>query len=657
MTYRIRAGLVGLLIGSAFALGFSACGGLDKKQVLVHPDGTGETSSGGDAGSGDTTSNGGDAGSGATTSTGGDSVGGTSTGGTGTSGGDTGGDGGSAGEVIMLPPPVPGVPSVVSVSPGDKASGVDGAKVVTLTFSEALAPATVSTTSVQLKDSAGTVVPSAVAYAASAVTITPAARLHLLGAYTVNVSTAITGEDATPMAAAFASSFTVADGVWNKAEVSLTTAAGTFDLSGQVQIATDGGTHAIAVWTQTNTTTDLYASLYTQGTGWADPIKINLNVGTARYPYVSMNSSGNAIVSWEEYASPTYSVQARRYYGGVWDAASTRVDLPASLPTTTYTVYPSGYAVSITDKGDAHVAWYSYYYDSTTLMDYYGMYARHVNPTGAWDANVSTLQYSQLGGGLSYPSLAFDAAGNGFCAFQSTDTATPVKTSLVVERYVASTNKWGVSTVGSTPAGGYAGPVGVAVSPDGQAVISWLRNTTDTTYDMMGSYYNKAWSTPAVISNATTYVTLLAARPNAIVAWTGKSFWVSWAQSGGTPYNIYANEYKTGWGTPLILSDGNHSASSPFIAGDGYGNAITLWAQQSDTAATATVTPIDMAYSRLNGSTGKWSDPKLASSLVGGYRYPQIAFLGDGSAVASWQRLVHNGKASSVTGIFQDGFH
>ena len=272
---------------------------------------------------------------------------------------------------------------------------------------------------------------------------------------------------------------------------------------------------------------------------------------------------------------------------------------------------------------------------------------------------MSTFSYLQLSSGASAPSMAFDADSNGFVAYQFA-TGTPAKISTNVFRYIASTNKWGTSAVASTAGDLYAQPIGVATSPTGEAVLSWIRMTAvdaaTTNYDLMGSYYNKAWSAPALISTAKTAI-YTTKTVGASAAWTGSSFMIVWSQSGGTPYHVYANQYKAAWGTASIVSDGNHSSQLPWLTVDRRGNALAVWMQQSDAAATSTVIPADIASARFIGATDKWQNAVRVSSAIGGYRYPQAVTLADGAILATWQRTVRPTiKSTVVDAIFENGF-
>lgn len=96
-------------------------------------------------------------------------------------------------------------PSVRSVSPADGARFVLRNTRVRLVFSEALAPATVSASSVTLSRGSAQV---ALAADDREVTITPSAELDYNATYTVTVSTAVTDRKGNALASAFRSSFT-----------------------------------------------------------------------------------------------------------------------------------------------------------------------------------------------------------------------------------------------------------------------------------------------------------------------------------------------------------------------------------------------------------------------------------------------------------------
>jgi len=658
MSYRNRTVLCGLFIGSTIA---SACGGLSDVKIVINDNGgSGGNPSGGASGKGGAAPNGGD------------SPGEGGAAGASGAAGEAGvaGEGGMGGEggQITPPDPMPGPPTVVSVLPKDQATDADPRGGIRISFSEPLDPATVTGASVQLKDAAGAVVDGTLVYADAVAVFQPKGRMPLLANYTVNVSQAVTDAGGTPMERPFMSSFAVRDGVWGRGESSLSDGRGGFDRNNILVMASDGGARAVAVWAQTpdgGTTDDLFASLFNEGKGWATPVKVNTNAVKCEFPSVSMNASGNILVGWVEYDSAvtpqSYSVQARRFIDGTWDATSTKIDVASAAA---YRIEPEGVSVALTANGHSHVVWNTFDNNTTTTpsVNEYGMLARHADADGKWDASVTSLTSVQAASKVSTPALAFDSAGNGFAAYQFANSASPARVSTIVTRYLPTTNKWGTSAVTSALSDGTAMPVAVATSPTGEAILSYLRQTTvdasTTTYELMGSYFNKAWNAPAVISAATTSIGS-SGWQMASAAWTGTSFLVAWSQSAGSVANVYAAQYKTSWAIPLIISDGTHSATFPWLTADGRGNGLAVWSQISDTAVTGNVQPIDIVSSRFQGASEKWSIASRASSAIGGYRYPRAVTLADGTSVAAWQRTIYNVgniKLLAVNGVFENDF-
>ncbi len=80
-------------------------------------------------------------------------------------------------------------PTIVATTPSNGATGVGVGEGITINFSEALDPATVGTSTIELKNANGILVPTTIAYSAgtNSVTLTPSSLLALSTAYTVSV--------------------------------------------------------------------------------------------------------------------------------------------------------------------------------------------------------------------------------------------------------------------------------------------------------------------------------------------------------------------------------------------------------------------------------------------------------------------------------------
>ena len=111
---------------------------------------------------------------------------------------------------------------------------------------------------------------------------------------------------------------------------------------------------------------------------------------------------------------------------------------------------------------------------------------------------------------------------------------------------------------------------------------------------------------------------------------------MAWSQSGGSLSNIYASEYKTAWSSAVVVSDGNHSSSPPWLSRRRPRKCAGRVDPSRATRRSTQFPSTDIVFSRFTGATGKWADAGRVSRDLGGYRYPQVVTLADGTAVAGW---------------------
>lgn len=100
-----------------------------------------------------------------------------------------GGGGGDSQPDVILPDETP--PAVVSTSPTAGATGVAVNGTLSITFSEAMNPATLTPAAIRLESADGTPVPGTISYSGLTVVFTPASPLAFSSSYTLVVSTAV----------------------------------------------------------------------------------------------------------------------------------------------------------------------------------------------------------------------------------------------------------------------------------------------------------------------------------------------------------------------------------------------------------------------------------------------------------------------------------
>jgi len=201
-------------------------------------------------------------------------------------------------------------PTVTSVSPANGASGVSTGTNVTATFSEAMDPATINTSTIELRDPLNAVVPATVTYNATTKTATldPTGPLVTSTTYTTTVKGGTNGVKdvvGNPLTNDFSWSFTTAAvstgpySIWNSTTVPGIVDAGPdspvelgvkfrADSNGQItgirfyKASTNTGTHVANLWTSTGTL--LATATFTNETasGWQQvnffiPVAITAN--------------------------------------------------------------------------------------------------------------------------------------------------------------------------------------------------------------------------------------------------------------------------------------------------------------------------------------------------------------------------------------------
>ncbi len=120
----------------------------------------------------------------------------------------------------------------------------------------------------------------------------------------------------------WANRYDAGTGLWGTAELIETDNAG---FAQRPQLAFDGSGNALAVWEQGDgTRRNIWANRYVAGTGWGTAAMIETdNAGTAQWPQLAFDSSGNALVVWEQSDGIRKNIWANRYdfITGLWGTA------------------------------------------------------------------------------------------------------------------------------------------------------------------------------------------------------------------------------------------------------------------------------------------------------------------------------------------------
>jgi hypothetical protein len=509
-------------------------------------------------------------------------------------------------------------PTVTSTSPANGASDVARDVTVNATFSEDMFSTTINESSFILSNDEGSVSGFVSFDAMSNVaSFTPAAELKILGHYTARLSSDITNLAGNPLAPV-SWSFTIRDGAWGSAE--LIQSDGTKSAYSP-QIAFDSNGNAIAVWHQSDgTRSNIWADRYEVGSGWGNAELIeNDDAGGAYLPQIAFDATGNAIAVWHQSDGTSSSIRANRYVagsgwgsaeiirsygGGLGEAHSPQIAMdPNGNAIAVWSELDVGYLhddiwakryvagsgwgsaepiedddaggaygahVAVDANGNAIAVWSQH--DGTR----YNVWSNHYRVGSGW-GSAELIESDNAGdaGGDPPPQIAMDANGDAIAVWSQHDGT---RWNIWANRYRAGSG-WGSAELIESDDAGDAGGPQVAMDADGNTIAVWTQSD-GTRWNIWTNRYGvgSGWGSAELIESDDAQS---ASEPDVVVDTRGNAIAV-WRQSDGTRTNIRANRYVAGssWGSAgLIESEGAGDASSPRIAVDANGNAITVWVQ------------------------------------------------------------------------------
>ncbi len=380
------------------------------------------------------------------------------------------------------------------------------------------------------------------------------------------------------------------------------------------QISVDSSGNAIVVWQQYDGSTyDIYANRYVAGIGWGIAEVIETGAGYAFDPQISVDSSGNALVVWHQYDESSYGIYANRYVAGSgWGIAEV-------IDTGTGNAYSP--QISVDSSGNAIAVWHQY--NGST----YDIYANRYVAGSSW----GTADVIETGTGNAYsPQISVDSSGNVIAVWEQYNGLT---SNIYTNRYVAGTD-WGIAEVIETGSGDSYNPQ-ISVDSSGNAIAVW-QQYTGSTADIYANRYvaGSSWGTAEVIETGSedSY------NPQISVSSSGNAIAV-WEQYSGSTDDIHANHYVagSGWGTVVVIEAVTGDAYSPQISVDSSGNAIAVWEQYGSTD--------DIYANRYVAGTG-WGTAEVIETGTGTAYSPQVGLDSSGNAIAVWWQ--YDGSTDAV---------
>ena len=224
------------------------------------------------------------------------------------------------------------------------------------------------------------------------------------------------------------------------------------------EIAMDATGNAIAVWYQYDgERNNIWSNRFTAGGGWGAATLIETNnVGSAFLPQIALDASGNAIAVWYQSDGARDDIWSNRFTAGSgWGAATlieTNNDGHASAP-----------EIVLDGNGNGIAVWYQY--DGVRN----NIWSNRYTAGSGWGA--ATLIETNNTGNATDPQIAMDASGNAIAVWDQFDG---VRNNIWSNRYTAGSG-WGAARLIETDNAGAASLPQIAMNANGNAAAVWYQ--------------------------------------------------------------------------------------------------------------------------------------------------------------------------------------
>ena len=329
------------------------------------------------------------------------------------------------------------------------------------------------------------------------------------------------------------------------------------------QVAINSSGNGVAVWYQGDGTRDnIWSNSYELGTGWGTAQLIETdNTGSALYPQVAIDSGGNAIAVWYQYDGTRFNIWSNRYVAGTgWGIAQ--------LIESDNTGNAHTPQVAIDSSGNAIAVWL--HYDGLR----YNVCSNRYEVGTGW--GTAQLIENDNAGRAYNPQVAINSSGNAVAVWYQSDGS---RDNICSNSYELGTG-WGTAQLIETDDAGNAFAPQVAIDSSGNAIAVWYQYDA-VRHNIWSNRYVSGTGWGATAQLIETNNAEDARSPQVAIDSSGNAIAV-WVQDDGSRDNIWSNKYVegTGWGTAqLIETDNTGRADNPQIAIDSNGNAIAVWVQ------------------------------------------------------------------------------
>lgn len=235
--------------------------------------------------------------------------------------------------------------------------------------------------------------------------------------------------------------------------------------------------------------------------------------------------------------------------------------------------------VAMDDSGNIIVVWYQF--DGSKNQIFKSEFRN-----GAWTHPTSLSDNISPDGQYAYfPDVDMDNNGNAIIAWHQYDG---VAYQIFKSEYRNGT--WTHPTSISdniSPNGQNTYSAQIAMSDNGDAIISWYQADGAHNQIFKSEYRNGSWTHPASLGDNIS-INGQEANANEVAMDDSGNTVLVWHQSNGTHFQIFKSEYRNGaWTHPTTLSNNispdGQSATLPQVSMDNLGNAVIVWGQSNGT--------------------------------------------------------------------------
>lgn len=333
------------------------------------------------------------------------------------------------------------------------------------------------------------------------------------------------------------------------------------------EVAINESGDTLAVWPQLiNGVYEIQESRYTDSTGWAAPVRIDTAATTAGYSQVVYDSSGNALVLWQQLDGASYHI----YYS--WLALGTTTwSAPARLDTTV------GAAGSARLAADAHgniVALWTQTDSAQANAIYHVWSSVYSSNSGTWGPPAAVGNDPTLH--AIFPSVVCNAAGTAEALWVLFDG------SIWSNRYAPNAG-WGTAQLVEAGGNGNEQPK-LAIDPNSNVLAIWERmdQTTPTSHLRYATLpAGGGWSASAPISTTDADAFENVEAPQIAFNNRGEAIAI-WSRFVDGHLNARSAVYTPGPGWSAPLDAGNTAdTDEPALAVAPNGIAVAAWQQIS----------------------------------------------------------------------------